>query len=58
MNKMVLLEVPMESTWSEMGLQLSLLGGGVLLLWITQLLTPEPKRVRVRVKRSRTNRNR
>ena len=54
---MVLLEVPMESTWSEMGLQLSLLGGGgVLLLWITQLLTPEPKRVRVRVKRSRTNR--
>ncbi len=41
----------MESTMSEMGLHTTLLGAGMLLIWVVRLLTPERKRVRIRDQR-------
>ena len=48
----------MESTMSEMGLQVGLLGAGVLLIWVAQLFNPEPKRIRIRADRGRRERRR
>ena len=48
----------MESTVSEMGLHVSLLSAGVLLIWIARLLTPERKRIRIRSQHSEHGRRR
>ena len=48
----------MEATMSEMGLQVGLLSAGILLVWGTRILTPEPKRIRVRAERRGRERRR
>ena len=54
--RLYLLEVRMESTWSQMGLQISLLSAAAFVLWVVRVFKSDEEPVRIRVEPSQNRR--